>query len=85
MYSQNVTTNQTGAFSISSVPAGTYLFSFKGTHTLARQQEFSIVDGVNLQTTPLLLEGDASDNNVVNISDFSILAAAFGTSQGGDL
>ncbi|MBK8023324.1 MAG: hypothetical protein IPK19_18305 [Chloroflexi bacterium] len=32
--------------------------------------------------TNFLLEGDANDNNVVNIGDFSLLAAAFATTSG---
>ncbi|MBK8022878.1 MAG: hypothetical protein IPK19_15965 [Chloroflexi bacterium] len=69
-------------FTVSNLPVGTYLFSFKGTHTLARQVVITIAAGSNNTTTSLLLEGDANDNNAVNISDFSILAAAFGTSVG---
>ncbi|MBK8022876.1 MAG: hypothetical protein IPK19_15955 [Chloroflexi bacterium] len=81
--SQDYVSNTSGVFTVSNLPVGTYLFSFKGTHTLARQSVITITAGSNSRTTDLLREGDASDNNVVNISDFSILAAAFGTSVGG--
>ena len=77
-YNQNFTTDSSSAFSIPSTPTGTYLFTFKGTHTLARQQTITIDSGVNLTTTPVLLEGDANGSNHVNITDFSLLATAFG-------
>jgi large repetitive protein len=42
----------------------------------------TIIAGVNNVTTDMLLEGDANGDNQVNIADFSILAAAFNTSEG---
>ncbi|MBK8020521.1 MAG: ExeM/NucH family extracellular endonuclease [Chloroflexi bacterium] len=61
---------------------GSYTLTVKGSHTLARQFDVTVVVGNNNIPTPLLAEGDATDNNIVNISDFSVLAFAFGTSSG---
>ncbi|MCK6578929.1 MAG: hypothetical protein L6Q98_12565 [Anaerolineae bacterium] len=83
-YDQNYMTSQNGSLTIPNLPAGTYLFRFKGTHTLAWQSELTIpaTGSVSLETG-LLLEGDANNTNIVNISDFSILAGAFGSVLGG--
>jgi len=78
LYNQNFATNSSSTFSIPNLATGVYLFTFKGTHTLARQQTITIDSGVNLTTTPVLLEGDANGSNHVNITDFSLLATAFG-------
>ncbi|MBL8133583.1 MAG: hypothetical protein JNL42_17100, partial [Anaerolineae bacterium] len=80
---QVLISDSNGIATLSNVPLGTYLFSFKGSHTLARQVTITIAAGTNSHTTEVLLEGDATDNNTVNISDFSLLAAAFGSVQGG--
>ncbi len=77
-YNQNFTTSSSSAFSIPNLPTGTYLFTFKGTHTLARQMTLTITTGANIATTSVMLEGDANGNNLVNVSDFSLLATAFG-------
>ncbi|MBK8022880.1 MAG: hypothetical protein IPK19_15975 [Chloroflexi bacterium] len=42
LYNQNYVTSQNGSFTIPNLPAGTYLFRFKGTHTLAWQFEMTI-------------------------------------------
>lgn len=81
-FNQDITTSDSGTVTLTSLTPGTYLFTFKGEHTLAREMTLTIAAGVNNATTPLLLEGDASDDNQVNISDFSLLASAFGTQVG---
>lgn len=81
-YTADFTTDQNSAFTVPNVPLGTYLFSFKGTHTLARQATLTIISGTNIHTTAMLREGDADDNNGVVLPDFSLLAASFGKSQG---
>lgn len=74
-----VTTDQSGNFTLSGLTPGTYDISVKNPHTLR-----NIKTGVTLAagtTHPLgfgtLLEGDASDDNCVNIIDFSILKTGF--------
>jgi len=81
-YDQTYTTDASSTFSIPNLPTGTHLFTFKGNHTLARQATLTIVTDVNTTTTATLFEGDANGNNLVNISDFSLLATAFGKMTG---
>ena len=80
--SQDFTTDGSSVFSVAGLLPGTYRFTVKGDHTLARQFNHTIVDPNSSVTTAVLLEGDADDNNLINVSDFSILATAFGKSQG---
>ncbi|MBK8027730.1 MAG: S8 family serine peptidase [Chloroflexi bacterium] len=77
-----ITTGLSGEFTVSNLAAGNYNIWAKGTHTLANVVTVTIsgVTPVNIGT---LKEGDASNNNIVNIGDFSILAAAFGSVEGG--
>ncbi|MCK6578695.1 MAG: S8 family serine peptidase [Anaerolineae bacterium] len=72
-----VASNNSGVFSLN-VPAGNYNVWVKGAHTLANMSTINLAGNVahNFGT---LKEGDANDNNVVNISDFSLLASAFGS------
>lgn len=81
-YSKDFTSDASSAFTAPSLALGTYLFSFKGSHTLARQVTLTIGAGMTRVSPPVLLEGDADDNNSVTITDFAILAAAFGKTQG---
>lgn len=80
IFNQDVLTSQASAFTIANLPVGTYLFTFKGTHTLARQA--TITTGANIYTTLALLEGDANDNNSITLPDFSLLASSFGKAMG---
>lgn len=82
LYMQDFTSSTSAAFTVPNVPVGTYLFRFKGSHTLARQYVITISSGANAKTTDILLEGDATDNNGVTLPDFSLLAASFGKSLG---
>ncbi len=73
-----------GQVILNDVPTGGDLILWvKGTHTLARVQAVTLTEGDNSVTTMPLKEGDANDDNVVNITDFSILAATFGKTLGG--
>ncbi len=53
-----------------------------GAASLARVVNLTLVTGDNAITVPTLLAGDANADNVVNITDFSILAATFGKAAG---
>ncbi|MBK8024193.1 MAG: CSLREA domain-containing protein [Chloroflexi bacterium] len=75
-------TDQNGVFTIPNLNPGTVQLTIKGAHTLARQFDHVVVAPTSSVTTQVLFEGDATGDNTVNISDFSILAAAFGTSEG---
>ncbi|MCM8813334.1 MAG: cohesin domain-containing protein [Candidatus Omnitrophica bacterium] len=79
-----VQTGSDGSFSIAGVPAGTYDVAVKTPNCLrARQSSVNIgrlgtVSGINLA----LRGGDADNNNVVDMTDYVILRAAYNTIQG---
>ncbi|MBK8026664.1 MAG: hypothetical protein IPK19_36090 [Chloroflexi bacterium] len=75
------TTNDSGQFTTSVLP-GDYNIRFKGSHTLARVVPVTLAPGSNVLTIPTLLEGDANDDNRIDITDFSILAASFAQAAG---
>ncbi|MBK8027146.1 MAG: hypothetical protein IPK19_38595 [Chloroflexi bacterium] len=77
------TSDDSGVMTLPNLPVGEYVFRVKGSHTLAREAKLLVsASGGSTTLGGTLLEGDASDNNAVNIGDFSILAAAFATAQG---
>ncbi|MCK6579985.1 MAG: hypothetical protein L6Q98_17985 [Anaerolineae bacterium] len=80
--SGDFTANTSGIIGFLDLYPGTYDLWIKGTHTLARLHTITLVEGGNILTTSVLQEGDANDSNSVTIADFSILAAAFGSSVG---
>jgi len=81
--SVDVTTTNTGVFTVTGVDLWTWDIRVKGLHTLANKKNNVTVITV---TAPidfgLLYEGDADGNNRVNILDFSILATAYGKQSG---
>jgi hypothetical protein len=73
-----VTTDQWGQFILSGLAPGIYDIRVKNTHTLRSLRTGVTLDiGANGIDFGTLLEGDANDDNYVNISDFSLLAAGF--------
>ncbi|MDZ4769221.1 MAG: dockerin type I domain-containing protein [Chloroflexota bacterium] len=76
-------TTDTGLMTLSGQAPGTYRLYVKGTSTLAVKTIVTLVAGTNTITLPVLREGDANNDNTVNITDFSSLAAAFGSVAGG--
>ncbi|MBI2863440.1 MAG: PQQ-binding-like beta-propeller repeat protein [Chloroflexi bacterium] len=77
------TLDASAGFTLTGMSPGTYDIRAKNSHTLAsKKQNVVIASGVNTVTIGALLEGDADDNNMVNITDFSILATAFGKQLG---
>ncbi|MBK8023795.1 MAG: carboxypeptidase regulatory-like domain-containing protein [Chloroflexi bacterium] len=67
-----------GVFSLYALPPGEYRIRAKQIHTLANAVTVTLHAGDNIVDLGTLREGDANNDNVVNISDFSLLAAAFG-------
>ncbi len=57
---------------------GQYRIWVKGATSLAFTQTITVIAGGNNIPLLLLREGDASGDNVINITDFSILAGTFG-------
>ncbi|MBK8026687.1 MAG: hypothetical protein IPK19_36210 [Chloroflexi bacterium] len=77
------TTNLNGQFAVGNLLPGNYKVWVKGPHSLAVAPTLTLNAGSVTLNVGTLREGDANDDNGVNIQDFSILAAAFGTSSGG--
>ncbi len=78
----NLTTFKNGSFAVaqaSGILPGTYDISAVSPHCLTNVKSGVAITvsttAVNLGT---LLEGDANDNNIINIADFGILAATYG-------
>ena len=75
------TTIQAGtvaAFTITGVPPGTYDISVDSEHTLMNLKRDAVVSGsVVVVDLGSLLEGDADDNEVVNVLDFTLLVDNF--------
>ena len=81
-YTYNVNTDQNGNFTISDIPLGTFNIAVKNLHTLKRVKTAqTIVTGNNTINFGTLLEGDANNNNVVNLFDFSILLGTYNKSS----
>ncbi|MBK8027369.1 MAG: hypothetical protein IPK19_39760 [Chloroflexi bacterium] len=81
IYDDDITTDENGRFTLSLIP-GTYRLWIKGSHTLASASTAALTYGTNEVAFDILREGDANDDNLVNISDFSILASSFATVSG---
>jgi hypothetical protein len=80
MRTENVTTDNEGKFTVADVAAGAYDIGVKGCHTLSRLEEDVVIgSGTTNVNFGTLLEGDCDNNDMVNISDFGILADAFGS------
>ncbi len=72
-------TDDWGQFTIvDGIAPGTYDLQVKNSHTLSnRRENVALVAGPNSVNLCTLLEGDADDNDLVDVSDFSKLAACF--------
>lgn len=81
-YTYNVTTDQYGKFVVTHAVSGTYVCDIrvKNPHTLRNvMYNVTLVPDDNVLDFGTLLEGDANNNNYVEITDFSILATYFDT------
>lgn len=81
-YTFAVTTDNSGYFSIGSLPPGTYDVRIKNSHTLQNKLTVTLAVGNNAIDFGTLLEGDANNDNFVSLVDFSILTSSFGNCQG---
>ena len=77
IYSLTTTTDTSGHFVLGGILPGTYDVYVKNIHTLQNKQTIALVEGTNVVNFGTLKEGDANDNNFVNLTDFSILANTF--------
>lgn len=74
--------NTSGQFVVTGLAAGNYRIRVKHALSLSSAMTVTYAGGAQSATMGTLLAGDADNNNLVNINDFSILAAAFGKSSG---
>jgi len=75
-----LTTDDSGEFVLSNLAPGLYDLRIKNSHTLANlKRAILLMPGLNAVSLGTLLEGDANDDNVIDIVDFSLLRAVFGT------
>lgn len=73
----------TGAFTVGGVISGTFDVSARNDHSLRNLwRDFFADVGLNVVDLDRLREGDASGDNFVDISDFSLLRSAFFKAQG---
>jgi len=84
VYTSTVVTTGTDAhFLLPSVDVDTYNMAVKGIHTLrVRKNDIQVVTPTTHVNFGMLLEGDASGDNMVNASDASIVALSFWKSRG---
>ena len=77
----SIATDASGFFTVSvdSLPAGTYNYQAKGFRNLAQGGQVALAgDPVTNVEMGLMAAGDASNNNVVDSTDFAILRSTFG-------
>ena len=76
-------TDANGVISISGMQPGSYVVTVKNRHTLRnRKTGVVMVLGANIINLGTLLEGDANDDNTIDIADYSIMVASLGTCMG---
>jgi Divergent InlB B-repeat domain/Dockerin type I domain len=82
-YTFTVNTDNMGEFSIPGLVPGTYDILTKGATTLQNKLSSKVItNGLNAFTMGTLKEGDANNDNYVNATDFSLLAASYGKCLG---
>jgi len=82
-YVYGTMSNESGVFPVPGVAApGNYRVRVKGLHTLRNLSPTALSGGANTADMETLLEGDAINDNRVDVRDVSAVAAAYGKSQG---
>lgn len=72
-----------GAHAVEGFPPGVYDIWVKHEQSLSSTvSNITLIEGSNDVDIPILRMGDANGDNIINIQDFSLLAAAFGSSNG---
>jgi uncharacterized repeat protein (TIGR03803 family) len=81
-FSRNVTLASDGSYSVGGLQDGTYTIAVKGPSWLQTDVGNVVVgDGAVTGMSATLLPGDINGDNVVDIQDFSLLAAAYGSNS----
>jgi PKD repeat protein len=82
-FSRNVTTDNSGNFTISNITPGNYKIAVKNIHTLQKVSQLTTIGAANTTINfGSLEEGDVNDNNVVNLFDFSLLLGTYNKASG---
>jgi hypothetical protein len=73
-----------GTFTVTDILAGTYDVWVKNAHTLAQREDDVVIVGQDITErvwADVLWEGDATDDNRLNTTDFSLWLFLFGTAD----
>lgn len=82
-FTYNVTTDQSGNFTVTDIPVGTYSIVVKNANTLRRVKSNYVISlGTNTINFGILLAGDVNDNNLITLPDLSILLSTFNKALG---
>jgi outer membrane protein assembly factor BamB len=81
-FAMSVTPAANGQFTLPSAPRGDYTLAIQGSVYLRKDVAVDNRAGAVTNLTATLLAGDINGDNVVNLQDFSLLAAAYGSSAG---
>jgi hypothetical protein len=76
-YTFTPSSDASGNFSVSGIAPGTYEVAVKADYYLQTVETITIATGANAGGFGEQLAGDANDDNLVSLLDFSLLAAAF--------
>jgi hypothetical protein len=86
IYTFNLITVKAGSYATaqcSGVTPGNYDITAVSEHTLLNvKRNVTIISPINTVNLGTLLEGNANNNDLINIQDFGILATSYGKSQG---
>ena len=79
LFTRTASVDAGGAFTVSSVPAGSYNVRVKGPKNLAKIVSMTKVSGAAGGISVFLPGGDGNNDNSVDSSDFGILIGAYGS------
>ena len=77
-----LTTDNSGYFTITAPAPGTYDYRVKNPQTISNSGIATLIASTNTVEMGTLLEGDANNDNCVNVIDFTMLKSTFGKSAG---
>jgi len=82
VFDELVNSDSNGQFTVSGLAVDSYRIRVKHAQTLASALDFVMSIGEQMITIDPLRMGDTDNNNLVNVTDFSLVAAAFGKVTG---
>ncbi|MEO0595625.1 MAG: Ig-like domain-containing protein, partial [Chloroflexota bacterium] len=82
VYAFNTTTDNSGNFTVEGIAPGEYDVAVKNPKTLQVVENLTLVTGNNDYDFGLLLAGDANNDNLITLQDFSIVTGSFNQAQG---